>query len=147
MQLKVKEKQLTESKAELISHTKQADIIHIHWLENNLVKTNGPLANDPEIKKCLALQSELDAKREDVADVEKEAARLAQRQDRLRKNIKSGGQDELTNRWRAELDEAEQSIRRIEEETFPALAKDEKAIRACLIEALRSLAAEWSEVG
>ena len=68
-------------------------------------------------------------------------------QERLRENIKSGGQDELTNRWRNELEEAEQAIRKIEEERLPGLRQEEESLRSKLKDALKSLSVEWSEEG
>jgi hypothetical protein len=85
------------------------------------------------------------AKRQEIADAVAEMERLAARQDRLRQNIKSGGQDELTNRWRTELDEAEQAIKQIEEVRLPTLRDQEKSLNATLKSALRSLAAEWTD--
>jgi len=96
----------------------------------------------------LKMHREHEAKGQEIADAVKETGRLADRQDRLRKNLKTGGQDDLTNRWRTELDEAEQAIRKIQEEQIPALRKEEKALRSKLRDALLALSAEWSvEVG
>ena len=83
--------------------------------------------------------------REAVSDVLREAERLAGRQERLRENIKAGGQDELTNRWRRELDEAEQALKKIEQERLPALRQEERSHDSRLREALKSLSAEWSK--
>jgi hypothetical protein len=143
--VKVVEQRIEQSKMELVTISKQHENIQIDWLEQNLVKTNGPLAKDKGVQECLQIQQELEAKRHDVSDAVNETERLAARQDRIRQNIKAGGQDELTNRWRTELDEAEQAIKKIEEEKIPALREEEKSLRSKLKEALKSLSAEWAE--
>ena len=81
----------------------------------------------------------------DISDAVNEIERLTGRQTRLRENIKSGGQDELTSRWRTELDEAEQAIREIEEQRLPGLRKKERSLQSKVRDALKSLSAEWSE--
>jgi len=145
--VKVFEQRVAETKVDLITRTKRHDIFQVEWLEKSLVKSNGPLANDEGIRACLEIHGELESTSQEISGAVQETERLAARQERLRQNIKSGGQDELTSRWRNELDEAEQEIRRLEEQTLPELRKEEKRLRAELKRALRSLSAEWSEDG
>ncbi|MEQ8791098.1 MAG: hypothetical protein RIC55_32855 [Pirellulaceae bacterium] len=145
--VRVEEQRIDQSRMELITVSKQHEDFRIAWLEQNLVKTNGPLALDEGVQQCLAIHQQMEAKQEETTEAVRETERLAARQERLRQNIKAGGQDELTNRWRGELDAAEQSIRKIEEETIPALREEEKTLRTKLRDALRSLAAEWANVG
>ena len=121
--------------------------MQIGWLEYNLVKTNGPLAQHEGIQECLRVRQKLDAKRQEISDAASETERLEKRQERLRQNIAAGGQDELANRWRTGLDEAEQAIRKIEEEQIPILREEEESLRCQLRDALQSLSAEWSEEG
>lgn len=141
--LKVAEQRIDQSRVELVTSTKQYENIQIDWLEQNLVATNGPLAEEPGVQACLRIQQELEAKRQDVTTAVNETERLAERQERMRKNIQSGGQDELISRWRNELDEAEQAIKQIEEERIPALREEEKSLNSQLKDELRSLSAEW----
>jgi hypothetical protein len=143
--VKVIEQRIDQSRMELITTTKQHENLQIDWLEQSVVAKNGPLAQDEGIRACLKLHQEHEAKREEISDAVKESERLAQRQDRLRKNLKTGGQDDLANRWRTELDEAEQAIRRIEEEQIPVLRAEERASRSKVRDALKALSAEWSE--
>lgn len=145
MVVKVVEQRTEQSTMELVTTTKRHEDMRIEWLQQSLVTTNGPLASDQGVRECLEIHQELEAKRQEISDAVKETERLADRQDRLRKNLKTGGQDELTNRWRTELDEAEQAIRKIEEERIPALRDEDKAVRSKLKDALKSLSAEWSE--
>ena len=141
--IKIVEQRIAVSQIELVDAGKQN--LRIDWLVQNIVRTNGPLALDAGIQKCLEIQQQLATKHQDILAAEERVERLAQRQDRLRKNIQSGGQDELSNRWRSELDEAEQAIRELEEEQLPALRHQEQTLREQLAENLRSLSAEWSE--
>ena len=145
MRLRVSEKRLDKSEVQLIDVGSQHENVKIRWLENNLVKTNGPLANDPGVQNCLSIFRERQSLHDKIIDLVKQTEQLAARQDRLRKNIKSGGQDDLTSRWRKELDEAEQQIREIDEETVPELREQEKEIQDRLREALKSLSAEWAD--
>lgn len=143
--LKIVEQRIEQSQVELVTVTKQHENLQVNWIEKNLVKTNGPLALDEGVQDCLAIHQQLEAKRQQIADAINDIDRLAGRQERLRKNIGSGGQDELTSRWRAELDDAEQAIRTIEEEQLPNLREEEQELRSRLISGLKSLSAEWSE--
>lgn len=142
--VKVVEQRIDQSQMELISITKQHENLQVNWLEQNLVKTNGPLALHEGVQGCLKIHQQVEAKRQEISDAVNETERRAGRQERLRQNIKSGGQDELTNRWRTELDEAERAIQEIEEERLPGLRDEERSLRSKLKEALKSLSAEWS---
>ena len=143
--VKVVEQCIEQSRVKLITISKQQERLHIDWLEENVVKTNGPLALNEGVQECLRIHQDVQAKTQEISDAVNEAQRLAERQDRLRQNIKAGGQDELTSRWRTDLGEAEQQIRQIEEERLPALHNEEKSLRSSLKNGLKSLAAEWSE--
>jgi hypothetical protein len=143
--VKVVEQRIEQSQMELVRVTKQRENIQVDWLEQNLVRTNGPLAANEGVQECLKIHQQLEAKRQDISDAVNEIERLTGRQTRLRENIKSGGQDELTSRWRTELDEAEQAIREIEEQRLPGLRKKERSLQSKVRDALKSLSAEWSE--
>lgn len=143
--VKVVEQRIDQAKMQLISASKQHENLQIDWLEQNLVATNGPLADDKGVRECLQIQQDLDAKRQEISDAVVETERLAARQDRLRQNIKAGGQDDLTSRWRSDLDDAERAIKSIEEDKIPALRGEEKSLRAKLKDALMTLSADWAE--
>jgi hypothetical protein len=140
----VTEQRVDRSQVQLVAISKQYENLQIGWIEENLVKTNGPLAHDEGIRKCLSVHRAAEAKRQEISDAVNETERLAARQDRLRENIKTGDRDQLTNRWRTDLDEAEQAIRKIEEEQIPALRQEEKTLRSKLKDALMALSVEWS---
>ncbi len=143
--LTVVEQRIDQAKMDLVTTGTAAEDWKIKWIEQHLVQTNGPLALDDGIRECLGLHHDLQSKSREISDAVNETERLAARQERLRKNLKTGGQGELTNRWRTELDEAEQSIRRIEEEQIPALRDEETALESRLKNGLKSLSAEWTD--
>lgn len=145
VRLCIAEKRLNKSEVKLIDFGGTHEDVKARWLEDNLVKTNGPLANDPGVQKCLGIFRERESIREKISDFVTQTEQLASRQDRLRKNIKSGGEDELTSRWRKELDEAERQIQVIDEETVPGLREQEKEVKERLRQALKSLSAEWND--
>ncbi|QDU59520.1 hypothetical protein Pan216_03490 [Planctomycetes bacterium Pan216] len=144
LRLRVSEKRLVKSEVRLVDVSGQSEYAKIGWLIDNIVKTNGPLADDPGVQRCVAKFQEREAIREKIRDLVNQTEQLATRQERLRKNIKSGGQDELTTRWRQELDEAERMIQEIDEVTIPKLREQEKEIEGRFREAIKSLSAEWS---
>lgn len=141
----VVERRIAQSKVTLVTNSQQHESQQIEWLQQHLIKTGGPLSKDPGVHACLQVFDELEAKRQETADAQAEIERLNARQERLRQNIKSGGQDELTSRWRNELDQAEQAIKALEETAIPRQRGEEKELRAKLKESLRALSAEWSE--
>ncbi|MFT5524121.1 MAG: hypothetical protein ACI9HK_002072 [Pirellulaceae bacterium] len=141
--LKIAEQRIQGSKIVLVSEHKHEPRLQIDYLEQNIIASNGPLADHEGVRECVAIFAERESKRKEIAAAEKEVERLIARQERLRANIKSGGQDELTNRWRSELDEAEQKIRQNEEQLVPSLQNDEQVIQSRLENAMRSLSAEW----
>ncbi|MDP6443100.1 MAG: DUF4139 domain-containing protein, partial [Pirellulaceae bacterium] len=143
--VKVVELSIQESKVQLVRSAKTVEDAQIIWLQENIIKTNGPLALDEGVLDCLRIHTEVEAKRQEIQEAVRETERLAGRQDRLRKNIKSGGKDDLSQRWLTELDEAERAIQKIDEEQIPTLRREEKALTAQLAKALKSLSAEWSE--
>jgi hypothetical protein len=143
--VRIAEHRIDQTSIQLVRIAGEKEVLRVDWLYDHYVKTHGPLALNEDIRNCVRLQRDMETKQEQIADAVRETERFAKRQARLRENIKSGGQDELTNRWRTELDEAEQAIRKIEEEDIPAFRQDERTLRAELVEALKSLSLEWSD--
>ncbi len=114
------------------------------YLQETLIASNGPLSQHAGLTRCLELQKELDAKKQEVADAVGETARLAERQERLRKNIAVGGQDAQTAQWRVDLGKAENRILEIDEQFVPRLREEERTIRNQLRTELQALSAEWA---
>ncbi|QDU98103.1 hypothetical protein [Lignipirellula cremea] len=139
------ETQIRQSSVQLISERLSEETRQMAWIWENLIATNGPLAEHQGVLACLETYRELDAHREQMQVVQADRERLATRQERIRENLKTAGQDELTSRWRNELDEAERAINQIEDEKLPALQAAETALRKKLTDGLRALSVEWSK--
>jgi hypothetical protein len=142
-QLRVTETRVDTTVVEFLSGKPNQEDLKTGWLVENLVATNGPLAGDPGLGRVLEILAELDAKKHEVSEAVGEGHRLAQRQERLRKNIEVGAQDEQTARWRFDLGTAENRIMEIDETIVPKLRTEEAAIRDRLRTALRELSASW----
>jgi len=143
LSLNVVESHVQESGVQLVKISPKQETLKAQWLEENLVLSNGPLANDPGIRKCLQIQRSLDAKTDETKDAVLETERLASRQERLRKNLATGGHDDQTSQWKTDLGEAEHKIVELEETLIPQLREEEKGIKDELRKAMMTLAAEW----
>ena len=115
------------------------------WLYDNLLSANASLIEDPAVSRCLELQKTLDENQLKQSQAQKEIERLTKRQERLRKNIKTGSADQQNARWMADLGQAEDSIVELEETALPKLRAEHEEIRRQLFDALKSLAIEWQE--
>ncbi len=145
LQIVVEETKVNHSRFELLADRDDQLPSKIRWIVENLIDTNGPLANDPTLKACLEIQKRLVAKTEEMFAAQQEINRLSSRQERLRNNIGTGGQNQETQRWRADLALAENRITAIEDNQLPALEQQAQALRAELRQALAGLAADWQE--
>ncbi len=119
--------------------------IRIDWLEQNIVQSDGPLASDKNIQNCLKIHQNIVKIQQKIEMAESDASRLKERQDRIRKNIKAGGNDELTSSWRNDLDKIEKTIEQIEETEIPTLTAKQDQANAKLTNAIKMLAVEWIE--
>lgn len=140
--------EVTETKVEservmLVEDAGRGEQLRTAWLVDNIIAKDGPLSGEPALQAALEIEGRLNAKAAETAELVQRVERLNQRQDRLRKNIATGGQDEQTARWRVELGEAEQNILELEEQTLPRLRAEELAIRQELRQALLALMLEW----
>jgi hypothetical protein len=142
-QFRVTETRIDSTVVEFLSGKPNQEDLKTGWLVENLVATNGPLSGHQGLHAALAIQAELDTKKQEVSDAVGEGHRLAQRQERLRKNIDVGGADEQSARWRVDLGNAEDRIQEIDEKIVPRLREEENAIRSRLRDALRTLSAAW----
>lgn len=139
----VTETKINSERVAIVETKNKGEQLKTAWLAEHLLVSNGPLTDAPALRAALEIEKRLQAKATEIAEVTSRVAQLNQRQDRLRKNIATGGQDEQTARWRVELGEAEQQINEREEQTLPRLRAEELAIRHELREALANLALDW----
>ena len=111
----------------------------------NLIESNSTIADDPRIVQCMELQVKIDDKTEELTQQQSEIRQLNKRQERLRKNIGVGSNDEQSNQWRADLASAENRIVEIEETVIPNLEAEKRKIELELFDAAKSLAFDWEE--
>lgn len=117
----------------------------IHWLYDNFVDADTPLLDDEHVKRCIGLQRDLDDVDLQIRHAEAEVKRLMARQERLRKNIKTGGGESQNQKWQLDLGKSEDAIVQLEEHRVPELQGERTRIRQRLFDALNSLVLEWSE--
>lgn len=141
----VEETKVERTRYELLSDYDDDLVGKMRWLVQNVIDTNGPLADDPALQTCLQIQRRLDEKQREVRKAEENVVHLEKRQERLRKNLEVGGQNEQTDRWRADLAETETRITQIEEQTLPVLEQEADTILTELRSALGTLNAGWQE--
>ena len=141
----VTETKIESQRVAIVEPKAKGDDLNTGWLVDNVLNSNGPLANVAELRAALEIEKRLRAKAAEIAEVNERISKLNQRQDRLRKNIAAGGEDEQTAHWRVELGKSEQQINEHEEQTLPRLRAEDQAIRGELRQALMELALEWKE--
>ncbi len=142
--LTIHESSVEDSEISLVTVTSQSERLNVEWLEKNIIRSDGPLADNARIKACVSANEALQQKKSEISNAVVRSERLMEKQNRLRENIKAGGQDELTNRWRHELDEAEQAIQEIEQERVPRLREEESKLYEKLRNSLKELEVEWN---
>jgi hypothetical protein len=108
---------------------------------------DGPLVANPEFQRCLEIQAQVAAKREEIARANSKIQSQSSRQERLRKNLGVAGNDEQSARWRAELGEAESKITELEQTTLPRLESQRRDLESQLREALKTIVLEWTLAG
>lgn len=138
--IRVDESRVRRSTVQLVRDGGQ----NVEWVRDFLVTTNGPLAEHPGVRECLAIKARVDEKDREIAEVGQRTERLVARQERLRDSLKAAGQGEQSARWRSDLAAAETQLVEIEETTLPRLEAEAAAIQAELRTALESLSAEWN---
>ena len=116
---------------------------HARWLIAHLVESNTPLAKHEELQQVIGLQQKIDSHVEQIQQQQVRIEQLSTRQNRLRENIKAGGMDDQTNRWRVDLGQAEDEITKIEDEVIPKLHDDRNDLLKRQQELLLSLAMKW----
>lgn len=117
----------------------------VQWLYDNLIDSNYSLAQTPAVMQCIELQKRLDEKNSQIQHGRDELQGLIGRQERLRKNLKTGSGDHQTAKWQDDLARAEDNIVQLEEEHMPDLIVERDECRQDLFRALQDLAIEWSE--
>lgn len=116
---------------------------NMSWVVQNLIRSNGPLADNPTLQACLEMRHELDAKGREIETAEQELTRLEARQERLRQNVAAGGNAQQSAKWLADLASAEDRIVALTEQRLPELQAQQQRLEEKLYETLRQLDVEW----
>ena len=142
--VKVVEQKIEKTRVRLAGKAADENF-RIQWLYENFVDADTPLGESPAVMLCIELQGKLDKLDQQVSQALAEINRLCARQDRLRKNIKTGGGQQQDNKWQADLGKAEDQIVKLEEEKIPDLHKQRESIRDELFKALNDIVLDWAE--
>ena len=117
----------------------------VGWLRENIIRQEGPLSNTQALKDCLAIQEVIDVKEREIEAAQQEMQQLADRQERLRKNVAAGGNAQQSSQWLAALATAEERLVELEEKRIPALRTEKAEIEQRLYDALKALDVQWKE--
>ena len=118
------------------------------WISRNIIDIESPLAEDPQIQKCVEIQGKIDECEREHDAARTRTGELNQQVDRVRANLESaksvasGGK---IDKWIDDLDDSETEIRKINKETLPALAKKISGFSKELSAALQKVTANWKE--
>ena len=143
--IKVTEKRVSKSRVKLIGKKPEDELFRLDWLINNVVESDSSISNDPGVARCIEIQRSIDQRSEQISAAINEIEKFSNRQERLRKNIKSSGADEQSKRWKADLARAEDAIVKVEEEELPGLREAQRELKVELFEAVKELALEWKQ--
>ena len=140
--------QITESKTELtqfrLTGSNHTDFFKVNWIRDNLFKTNSKLMDDPNLQACIDMQRQLDELDEQESLLISDAAKLKERQERLRENIKTGGSNSTISKWHQELAQSEDEIRNIEDFKLKELSRQKNEYRIQLFDTLNGLVIDMS---
>ena len=142
--VKVVEEKIEKTRVRLIGKAADENF-QINWLFENFVDADTPLAESPAVMSSIALQKKLDKMDQMVSQAQAEIGRLCSRQERLRKNIETGGGEQQDIKWQADLGKAEDQIVKLEEEKIPDLQEQRKNLRDELFKSLSDIVLDWAE--
>jgi hypothetical protein len=121
---------------------------NFHWLQSNIIARELPIAEDPQIQACIAVQTQLDEAGAKIHTAQERLRELSEQAERVRQNIgvtsNSPGHDTVTA-WIKDLDDTEQEIRKIQKETLPSLERERRALQKKLQEELKKITASWEK--
>ena len=143
VQVVVRETRIDSSRVLLVETQRGTKYLPMSWFEQQFGNPSCPIQQHAGIRQCLEIQKSLAEKQAEITKAASKVEQLSKRQERLRKNIGSGGQDEQTAQWRYELGQEESRLNALEEQTLPQLRREEEAIVKELEDALMALSVEW----
>lgn len=116
---------------------------HLDWIVNTYV-VNGPLKDVDKVETLINLSKKISEVNEKIEKAGERLTKLEAKQNRLRENLKVGGNDEKRANWTTELDECEDKITKIEENDIPAHEAELESLNHKLEDALKTLVVDWN---
>jgi plasmid maintenance system antidote protein VapI len=113
------------------------------WIVNNIIRSDLGITDDT-IQNCIKAQEALDAKRQELANLESKTQVAEQEQKRLIVLIQA---DNENANYRTRLGETEEEVRKATRETIPALNEEVEKLTEALYDALGKVALDWSPQG
>ena len=142
--ISISETKIHKSRVRLAGSASDQDL-RVQWLYDNFVDANTSVADNPNVKNCIELQRTLDEVLQQLDHAQNEIDRLTHRQERLRKSMKAGVDDQTLLRWQNDLAKSEDAIVQLEDQRIPELADQQLKIRDQLFNALHTLTLDWAE--
>jgi hypothetical protein len=113
------------------------------WIVNNIILSDLDITDDT-IQNCIKAQEALDAKRQELANLDSTTQVAEQEQNRLIGLIQA---DNENASYRTRLGETEEEVRKATRETIPALNEEVEKLTQVLYDALSKVALDWSPQG
>lgn len=118
------------------------------WLQSNIVARELPLAEDPQIQACIAVQADIDELAAKLQDAQNRLQELSEQANRVRQNVgvtSNAPGHEMVTEWIKDLDNTEKEIRTIQKQTVPQLQAQRKELVKKLREELKKITASWKK--
>ena len=113
------------------------------WIVNNIIQSDLDITDDT-IQNCIKAQKDLDAKSQELANLDSKTQVAEQEQKRLIVLIQA---DKENANYRTRLGETEEEVRKATRETIPALNEEIEKLTEALYDALGKVALDWSPQG
>lgn len=140
----VRESRIDSSRMVMVGSQRGNKLSEMYWFEEQFGGPSSPVHEHAGLCEFRLIQQRLAEKQSEITKATSKVEQLSKRQERLRKNIGTGGQDEQTANWRHELGQEESRINTLEEQTLPQLRREEDSIQKELEAAMLALSVEWS---
>lgn len=137
LNLVINEKLITEQRTQIGNN--------FQWIRNNIVSTGNELSNNEGVKKCIAIQKEIDEIIQRMNKSQERASQLDSQANRIRLNIEKAGTASITD-WISDLDKFEKECRNIEDVVVPEIQAQKQAKEEQLRETLSTLSGSWNSV-
>lgn len=145
VEVKVYEEFLNKNRIQLLGRTPKNSDFDLGWVQRNFISLDKNYLDSPQLKACLTANAELAKKQKELIRLKEQENRLVARQERLRKNIKVGAEDQQSQTWRQELAKAENELVQIEESKRIDLVSEIDRLQQNCFDAIKSLTLDWHQ--